>query len=83
MKKVIIFLVIVLGALSLASYLQAASVKGTLWWYSNKPSVVSVDPHTGTLKAVWKGTAQVCAQKSQTDKTVVQCFTVTVEKIGK
>lgn len=52
------------------------------WWYSTDPSRVGVDPNVGVLTANGKGTATICKQVSKFNPKVLQCFSVTVVKVG-
>lgn len=89
MNKIILGIILV-GIAGLAFFLGTGRAEGQIntahtgkWWYTNAPHIVGVNPYTGELKAVWKGTATVCSQPSITVRRPAQCFTVTVSQVVK
>lgn len=76
MKKLIILLLL-LGAVTVHAVTIYQS--GYLWqWTSSEPSRVLVDPRTGWVTPMSKGSADICAQL-KSDLSIKFCTTVTVK----
>lgn len=59
----------------------AAQTPTSKWWYSSDASRIAINSETGAMQAIFPGSAIVCSQKSKSEKTNVQCYTVFLAQV--
>lgn len=76
---VVLTAIFISGSLLFSQHVDAQS--SGKWWYTSSPSTIAITGETGEMRALWPGITTICSQKSKTERTNIQCYTVILSQI--